>query len=362
MEQQLAIAFPAGEYLSDELAARNWSQTEFAEILGRPTQFVSEIVSGKKEITRESAAQIGAALGTSAEVWLNLQNSYLLWQQSKDVHAQSQLNDVRRRARLNALAPIGVLKKRGYLAGNSLDELESEILQLFKIADLNEEPALLAAAKRSNVDEPLTPTQNAWLACARNLAEMSDARPFDREGLKQLAETLSTHLADPEAFNELPALFATVGVRLVYVEALPASKLNGASFLLDGDSQKPVVAISGRGKRLDKVLFTLLHEVAHVVNGDVHGGVVLHDELSHTLGDEQAADIRAANWLVPGELPAIQLPIRAQWIANAAAKTGVHPIVIIGKLQNDRVLDWRTQLVKGAPSVTSHLERWHKRR
>lgn len=78
MDITLAEVFPAGEHLADELEARGWTQVEFAEILGRPTQFVSEIIQGKKEITRDSAAQIGAALGTSAEFWLNLQNSYSL--------------------------------------------------------------------------------------------------------------------------------------------------------------------------------------------------------------------------------------------------------------------------------------------
>ncbi|MDQ1292596.1 MAG: HTH-type transcriptional regulator / antitoxin HigA [Actinomycetota bacterium] len=70
-----AEVFPAGEHLADELDARGWSQADFAEVLGRPVQFVSEVVSGKKEITRESAAQIAAALGTSVEFWLNLQDS-----------------------------------------------------------------------------------------------------------------------------------------------------------------------------------------------------------------------------------------------------------------------------------------------
>lgn len=69
---------PVGEILADELDARGWTQADFAEVLGRSTQFVSEIISGKKEITRESASQIGAALGTSAEFWLNLQDSYPL--------------------------------------------------------------------------------------------------------------------------------------------------------------------------------------------------------------------------------------------------------------------------------------------
>lgn len=72
------IDITPGEILADELDARGWTQVDFAEVLGRPEQFVSEIISGKKEITHESADQIGAALGTSAEFWLNLQNSSLL--------------------------------------------------------------------------------------------------------------------------------------------------------------------------------------------------------------------------------------------------------------------------------------------
>ncbi|APT91654.1 hypothetical protein CPHO_00470 [Corynebacterium phocae] len=90
-----AELFPAGEILADELDARGWTQSEFAEVLGRPAQFVSEIISGKKEITRESATQIGAALGTSAEFWLNLQDSYLLWKQSHNARTRENLNDVK---------------------------------------------------------------------------------------------------------------------------------------------------------------------------------------------------------------------------------------------------------------------------
>ena len=52
----VAEAFPVGEYIEEELEARGWSQADFADILKRPAQFVSEIISGKKELTRESAA------------------------------------------------------------------------------------------------------------------------------------------------------------------------------------------------------------------------------------------------------------------------------------------------------------------
>lgn len=73
-----AEVFPAGEYLRDELEERRWTVSEFAEIIGRPIQAVSEILNGKKEITTESAFAFADALGTTPEFWLNLQTNFRL--------------------------------------------------------------------------------------------------------------------------------------------------------------------------------------------------------------------------------------------------------------------------------------------
>jgi len=54
--------------------------TEFAEISGLALQAVFEILNAKREITTETALAISGALGTSSEVWLNLQAAYLLHQ------------------------------------------------------------------------------------------------------------------------------------------------------------------------------------------------------------------------------------------------------------------------------------------
>lgn len=359
MNPQLAEAFPPGEYLADELEARHWSQSDFAEILGRPAQFVSEIISGKKEITRESAAQIGAALGTSAEMWLNLQNSFLLEQQNQSASMQHELDEVKRRARLNELAPISVLKKRGLIHGTSIAEQEDELKNLYQLPNINDDPVFLTAARRANPESPLTPTQLAWLACARRQARDVTVEPYNLTGLAELAPSIAGLLKGPEAFAELPQVLGGVGVRLVYLEAFPSSKLNGASFLLDDDPGQPVVALSGRGRRLDKVLFTLLHELAHLVRGDVRPDQMLIDEgASHTLGDEKATNELAGEWAISEGLPIPPKPVRQRWVQEQADLHGVHPIVVIGRLQNSGQLDWRTQLVKGAPTVTEQLEKW----
>lgn len=360
MSQTLAQAFPVGDFLASELDERHWTQADFAEILGRPTQFVSEIISNKKEITRESAAQIGAALGTSAEHWLNLQNIYLLWKQQQDQATRAGLSEISLRARLNALAPISVLRKRGVLTGTTVAVWAQEICDLFQLDDIYDEPKFLAALRRANEDEPLSPTQKAWLACARRTANAVVAADYDPAALKALARELPRILNKAEAFASVPGRFATAGVRLVYVPAFPSSKINGATFLLDEHPGKPVIALSGRGRRLDFVLFTLLHEIAHLVRGDVKPGrdLILDEEDAETLGDEKKANDLAGKWLFPDELEAPPTTPRQDWVAAAAQARGVHPIVVVGRLQKLNLLDWRTALAKEAPTVVAQMESW----
>ena len=71
-----AEAFHPGVYIREELAARDWSQSDFSKIIDRPLQAVNEIINGKKRVTAETALAIGAAFGTGPEVWINLQSAY----------------------------------------------------------------------------------------------------------------------------------------------------------------------------------------------------------------------------------------------------------------------------------------------
>ncbi|MGY6653625.1 HigA family addiction module antitoxin [Amycolatopsis sp. TRM77291] len=347
--------FPVGVHLLEELEAWGWSQAEFAEIIDRPAQVVSEIISGKKEITRESAAQIAAAMGQNPAYWLRLQDEYHLWRQGQDSEIQQQLGDVRLRALLNQRAPLAVLRKRGIISAAALHEQAKQLCELLEIDHLEQAPELPMAARRSNAAEQVSPTQVTWLACVRRLARTRTVNSYSSSALATLAEHLSREVREPAAFARLPSRFAEVGVRLVYVEAFPGSKIDGASFDLGGT---PVIGLSGRGHRLDKVLFTLLHETAHVLLKHIDAGVILDDEHPRGRKIEEEADRLAAEWILPGQLP--QLPERPgqSWLSRAADLLGVHPIVIVGRLQNAGSLSWRSALAKDAPSAVSYLQKW----
>lgn len=365
MNAVLAEVFPAGEFLADELEARGWTQAEFAAILDRPAQFVSEIISGKKEITRESAAQIGAALGTSAEMWLSLQDQYLLWLQKQDSKSQSDLDDVRRRARLNAKGPIPLLRRAGVLTGKSLDELEADVLRLFELKSLDDEPRLAAAAKRSNHGESLSSLQTSWLYMVRHAARhRSVTGKYSRKALETVGATLPRVLKSPGDFLGLPEMLDEVGVRLVYVPALPGAKIDGCAMIVD---ETRVIGLSGRGKRLDKVLFALIHEIAHLTRGHVKDDRPIvetidvdddPDDHSDEAAQEREANEAAAAWVLPGGLPRLPDRVSAPWVTQTAADADLAQIVLVGHLQHHRRLDWRTTLAKGAPNVDEVMARW----
>jgi addiction module HigA family antidote len=70
-----------GEILREEtLKSLNITVTEFAQKLGVSRQAISEIINEKRGISPSMAFRLAKALGTSAELWVNMQAAYDLWQ------------------------------------------------------------------------------------------------------------------------------------------------------------------------------------------------------------------------------------------------------------------------------------------
>ena len=72
------IAIPPGKILLDTIKALSISLDELARRTDRPTQELTSIIEGKKEITADTAAQLEKVLGTPAHIWLNLERDYQL--------------------------------------------------------------------------------------------------------------------------------------------------------------------------------------------------------------------------------------------------------------------------------------------
>ncbi|WP_373498402.1 HigA family addiction module antitoxin [Desulfococcus sp.] len=65
-----------GEILADELTEINMSAAELARKINVPANRISQILSGKRSITADTALRIGKWFGTGPKIWLNLQQAY----------------------------------------------------------------------------------------------------------------------------------------------------------------------------------------------------------------------------------------------------------------------------------------------
>ncbi len=334
-----AEAFPPGEYLRDELEERGWTEKEFAEILGRPVQAVSEILNGRKQIMPEMALALAEALGTSPELWINLQTTFNL-QEAKS--ARPLVTDVTRRARLRSRVPVAELRKRGWLPDTGdLDLLETAVKDLLGISNLDAEPQFAIAARRSNAAISLTPQQTAWLARLRHVAQTRVVSVFDADAVQALARDLVHRIHDPTDLAQLGGWLSDVGVILVTLLPLKSSKLDGAVMMLDDG--RPVIGLTSRGDRMDGYVFTLLHELAHLCLGHLDQLGLRADEDIFATNDfegvEAEANKQAAEWILPEDTPLPTGKLSMAAILQIAGRHRIHASFVIGRIQRARD-DW----------------------
>ncbi len=67
-----------GEILSDELKEIGISAAALARAVQVPANRVSQIITGRRDISADTALRLGQYFGNSAEFWMNLQQIYEL--------------------------------------------------------------------------------------------------------------------------------------------------------------------------------------------------------------------------------------------------------------------------------------------
>ena len=67
-----------GEILSEELQELEMSANALAVALGVPTNRITAILKGQRGITADTALRLSRYLGTTPQLWLNLQQTYEL--------------------------------------------------------------------------------------------------------------------------------------------------------------------------------------------------------------------------------------------------------------------------------------------
>lgn len=336
-----AEGFLPGEFIAEELEERGWSQADLAEILGKAPGMVNELIKGKRKVSPDIAEGLSAAFGTSAEYWTNLETAYQIWilRKRRD-HPSVSL----RKARLMSIAPYRELIRRGWVDSSpDIDVLEENVLSFLGLASFDETlPDMLHVARRSSSYAEVSPALRAYLRKARQMAQGVQVQPFSRERLLDGLVRLKALRRNCEDIRLIPRILADAGVRMVIVEHLTDTKVDGATlWLADGS---PVIVLSLRYDRVDSFWHTLMHEIGHIVNEDgevVDSNLVGEDakDSDEKPATEDKADEFAVEFLVPQEELQTFINNHSPLFYNRdlrgfAHVHDVHPGIVLGQLQH----------------------------
>lgn len=329
-----ALVIPPGDILKEELAAREWSQQELADILGRPPRLISELIGGKRAITPETAVGLSAALGSSPEYWMALEASYQL----SKIRRSSE--GIARKASLYEKFPVREMVRKGWVDwSDDYAELEQRVFRFFGIQSLSQEPVLPHAAKKTHTAQSATIEQTAWLFRVLSLAKTKPVKQFSLKKLQAALDSMKALQSEPESTSKVASLLESCGVVLAFVEPIASSKIDGACMWI-GDT--PVVGMTLRYDRIDNFWFVLRHELEHVIQGDGKKDFVLDLSVGEDNGalpaSEIVANAAAADFCTPqAELSHFVSKFSPYFseerVLAFSRSVGVHPGLVVGQLQ-----------------------------
>lgn len=339
-------AFPPGEYISDELDARGWTQEDLADVTGISRRQIINLITNKSGITAPTAHALAEAFGQNATTWMELQAAYELAQ------AAQLGRDTARRSKIYTKVPVRDLKRRGWIEDiDGTEALERSVCRLLQIKSIDETPPLSVAARKGTAYSGDNPAQIAWFARAHEIAHAAPAVTYSEGNLESGIQALRKLAAYPEDTKHVPRTLAQMGIRLLLIEHLPKSKVDGVAFWID-EGRSPVIAMSLRYDRIDNFWQTLLHEIIHIKYRDASPvDENLFDCESATTGlppIEVRANSEACEYLIPQEWLTnfVRRHGRAIYesdVVQAAQGRGVHPGILVGQLHWRKALDWKFQ-------------------
>lgn len=354
---KMLVSHP-GETLADTLEARNISQTELANRMGRPLKTINEIVQGKTAILPETALQLERVLGISAGFWMEREKNYRL--ELAEIEEAEQFFE--KKDWLKNF-PIKQMKELGWIEYpvDSPTEKFKAILNFFSVSGKEafygqyeiEKPV---AYRMANTGQKSPYAVMAWLRRGELQEQELKAEAYSagkfKEALQQVRELM---VQQPEDFfPQLQALCLEAGVKVVHTPCLPKTKLQGSTRWIH---QTPLIQLSNQYQRNDIFWFTFFHEAGHILK---HGKKdVFVEGLEYTAEGaekEEEANRFAVKYTFPEkEKERIKEEIvhaahKLQFIKKAAAQIQTHPALILGGLAKDKVLHdslgWSSDIYK----------------
>ena len=346
-EYKQSIAFHPGEYIRDLIEEMEVTQSEFARRLNVSEKVLSEFVNCITPMNKDIAEKLATMTGTSVTVWLSLQLAYdaavLKNRIDQEMKADEAIFNV---LDYSYFVKLGVVSKcqqkeekirelRKYFTVSSLGILaQKDFLVNFRAVTSKESNKNIICA-------------NAWVQTAINMTKNIKTKSYNPKKLRSLLPELRkmTLFQNDNFVSKMQEVLAECGVAVIFLPHLKNSDIHGAVKWIN--NEKVMLAINTHDVYADIFWFSFFHELRHIFQHKTSKTfIVSHD--NNEMGNvdmklEKEADLFAANLLIPqnnfNEFIG-DSEITRENILAFADKIGIHPGIVVGRLQHDRFVDF----------------------
>ncbi|MDY2670035.1 MAG: ImmA/IrrE family metallo-endopeptidase [Anaerovoracaceae bacterium] len=343
-----------GEVLDRKLKDNHMSRKEMAVRTGVTEKHVNTIITGDRRISTSYARKIGYVF-PPAKYWLDLQNRFdqeqLKIQEENEI-TKEELAVVRR---LHDIIPY-LIGEEDLAACRGDNEKVMKLREVLCVSDLTVIPkitynaAYRAQLSNASVDPYVL---YAWQRmCELETESIMPDKKLDKNALSsRIADIKAMMFGDiNKGIEGLRGLLAECGIAFQVVRNFRGAPVQG--FIKEAEGGRMILCLTIRGRRADSFWFTLFHEIAHILYEDYKHRFVDFSTVKNAAEDK--ADRFAQNTLIDPKLyrKFIQSPESMSWenIEKLASEAGVKPFVVLGRLQNDGLLDWT--------DYADHVERY----
>lgn len=334
-----------GEFIKEELDARNWRQEDLADILGVSLKSVNKLIQNKQSITIEMAKLLSRAFGQSPQYWVNLDTNYRL--RLKEIDTKER--DVALKSEIYKYMPINEMIKKGWF--RKFDNTSGLIEQVKKFWQFNKiDYSFMDNYHLPNFrkSEAYTQYNNkyfalTWFQMAKNCAKYFRVPSYNVNKLKDITSNYHEFTLSSRGVKSLVEALKGAGVKFFVLSHLQKTYIDGASFF---DNDNPVIVYTNRYNRTDNFYFTIAHEIAHVLLHLKAKGDFFIDNLDEIKTEqEKEANLFAERMLKVNEIieyfKSLKRYISQKRVLDCANELKIAPAIVVGVLQHHEWLSRR---------------------
>lgn len=341
-------AVAPGEYLGEWIDEQGLSQQRVAELMGCSRKQVNEIVNGRAPVTSDTAVRLERLVGIPVDSWLRYEAAYRAdlarIADEKNLAKHVDEIDPNAAAHLRKIGATSVTRRMpgklvsDFLAFHRCGTWEA-YEQLYETASTGDYALAALRESGAQLDRTLLTT---WLRAAELTEAFERGRGYEYspDMLRATLPRLRTRAATPDTtmLKDMAALLADAGVVFLAVEPPKKFPLFGITRWID--KRVPVIQQTGRRCKDGFVIWTLFHELGHVLNdprGEMH--LEYSNEKKRNTAAEKAANAFAMDALFgeSGMKPFKGLT-RDREIAKVAQRLGIAPGVAVHQMHRRRML------------------------